>query len=72
MTIPGLDDSKVIGMCVYNIAVLCAFAVPIAHVLSDNQYIVRYALLSALQIFCTTVSLALVFIPKVNVLIILF
>ncbi|XP_064600252.1 gamma-aminobutyric acid type B receptor subunit 2-like [Liolophura sinensis] len=65
VTVPGLNDSKTIGMSVYNVTVLCAFAVPIGHVLTDVQYVIRYALLSALIVFCTTSSLALVFYPKI-------
>ncbi|XP_064635298.1 gamma-aminobutyric acid type B receptor subunit 2-like isoform X3 [Lineus longissimus] len=64
VNIPGLNDSKSICVCVYNITVLSAFAVPISHILTHEQYTVRYGLISVLVIFCTTLTLLLIFVPK--------
>jgi gamma-aminobutyric acid type B receptor len=66
VTIPGLNDSKTICVCVYNITVLSAFAVPLSLILTHEQYAVRYGLLSVLVIFCTTLTLMLIFVPKVG------
>ncbi|CAH1794813.1 unnamed protein product [Owenia fusiformis] len=65
VTIPGLNDSKIIGMCVYNITVLSAFSVPITHLLTDAQFLTRFCLISSLMIVCTTTTLLILFVPKV-------
>ncbi|XP_064614429.1 LOW QUALITY PROTEIN: gamma-aminobutyric acid type B receptor subunit 1-like [Liolophura sinensis] len=65
VSIPVLNDSRLIGFCVYNVVVICAFAVPVNHVLSDTQSTLRFVITSAFTIFCTTLVLCIVFVPKV-------
>ncbi|KAL5006196.1 hypothetical protein ScPMuIL_015002 [Solemya velum] len=64
--IPALNDSKLIGFCVYNIVVVCAFGVPIGHVLPTEQTTLKFVLVSLLTIFCTTLVLCIVFVPKLK------
>lgn len=60
-----LNDSKYIGACIYNVAILCVFGVPIAHVLSVEQTTLAFVLNAWLIMFCTTISLCIIFVPKV-------
>lgn len=66
VSIAVLNDSRLIGFCVYNVVVICAFAVPVNHVLSDTQSTLRFVISSAFTIFCTTLVLCIVFVPKVT------
>lgn len=63
--IPALNDSKLIGMSVYNVVVPCVLIIPIRTVLESNRT-ASFALVSFLTIFCTTFTLCIVFIPKVG------
>lgn len=65
VSIPALNDSKHVGMSVYNVFIMCVMGVAIALVLSDKKGIV-FVLISIFIIFCTTATLCLVFIPKVS------
>lgn len=64
--IAALNDSREIGFCVYNVVVICVFGVPVYHLLSANQSNLRFLISSSLIIFCTTLVLCIVFIPKVR------
>ena len=44
---------------------MCIFGVPLVHVLPTEERTLNYVLLSALIIFCTTMCLCILFIPKV-------
>ncbi|KAF2366778.1 GPCR family 3 C-terminal protein [Trinorchestia longiramus] len=61
--IPALNDSKYIGMSVYNVVIMCVIGVPISYILSDDQD-ASYIIISVFIIFCTTGTLWLVFVPK--------
>ena len=65
VSIPALNDSKYIGASVYNVAIMCILGAPISFVLSDQQD-VAFALLSFFIIFCSSITLCLVFVPKVS------
>ncbi len=65
VSIPALNDSKYIGMSVYNSVMMCIIGAPLSHVLSDQQN-VSFVIISIFIIFCTTATLCLVFIPKVR------
>ena len=65
VSIPALNDSKHIGMSVYNCVIMCVMGAAIALVLSDRKDAV-FILISLFIIFCTTGTLFLVFIPKVS------
>ncbi|XP_077997881.1 gamma-aminobutyric acid type B receptor subunit 2-like [Glandiceps talaboti] len=63
VSIPALNDSRYIGMCIYNIVILSTLGAPIAYVLR-YQPGVAYAITSVLVILGTTVTLCLLFLPK--------
>lgn len=66
--IQALNDSRHIGISVYNVFLPCALGMTVVNVV-DNNPGVNYAVLSVLVVFCTTMTLCLVFIPKVRELI---
>lgn len=66
VSIPALNDSKHIGLSVYNVVIMCVMGAAIAIVLSDRKD-ASFILISVFIIFCTTATLCLVFVPKVSV-----
>ncbi|XP_067676189.1 gamma-aminobutyric acid type B receptor subunit 1-like [Haliotis asinina] len=60
----GLNDSKMIGMSVYNVLVLSLLGVTVSMSLR-TQVNINYALTSAVVILATTVTQCLIFVPKV-------
>lgn len=69
VSIPALNDSKHIGLSVYNVLIMCIMGAAIALVLSDRKDAV-FILISLFIIFCTTGTLCLVFVPKVRLVVI--
>ena len=65
VTVPALNDSRHIGISVYNVVFPCALGMTVVNVV-DNNPDVFYVVLSVLAVFCTTITLCLVFIPKVS------
>lgn len=65
VTVPALNDSRHIGISVYNVVFPCALGMTVVNVV-DNNPDVDYAVLSVLVVFCTTITLCFVFIPKVS------
>ena len=63
--VPALNDSKLIGFCVYNIVIICFVGVPINHLLREDQITARFVLRNCFVIFCTTLALCILFLPKV-------
>jgi len=61
--IPALNDSKYVGMSVYNVTIMCVLGVAISSVLYEQQN-ASFLLISVFIIFCTTGTLCLVFVPK--------
>lgn len=70
VTIPALNDSKYIGMSVYNSVIMCIIAAPLLHLLNDQQD-VCFMIISIFIIFCATATLCLVFLPKVTCIIVI-
>ncbi|XP_020912676.1 gamma-aminobutyric acid type B receptor subunit 2-like [Exaiptasia diaphana] len=64
VSIAVLNDSKTIGISIYNVIVPCILVIPILHVIKDNVSIV-YGMMSLLCVLCTTVTQCLIFVPKV-------
>ncbi|XP_071114631.1 gamma-aminobutyric acid type B receptor subunit 1-like [Haliotis cracherodii] len=60
----GLNDSKMIGMSVYNVLVLSLLGVTVSMALR-TQVNINYALTSTVVILATTVTQCLIFVPKV-------
>ncbi|KAJ8044803.1 Gamma-aminobutyric acid type B receptor subunit 1 [Holothuria leucospilota] len=63
VTIPALNDSKLIGVCVYNVVLLSAIGVGVNFAITTDPS-VSFIFTSAIQIFCTSVTLVIIFIPK--------
>lgn len=63
VSIPALNDSKYIGMSVYNVVIMCVIGAAISFVLADQQN-ASFIIISVFIIFCTTTTLCLVFVPK--------
>uniref|UniRef100_A0A914WEY0 Gamma-aminobutyric acid type B receptor subunit 2 n=1 Tax=Plectus sambesii TaxID=2011161 RepID=A0A914WEY0_9BILA len=64
VNVPALNDSKYIGMSVYNVVVMCILGLSLSFILQDRLD-EAYALTSFFIIFCTTLTLCLVFVPKI-------
>lgn len=65
VTFAALNDSKHIGISVYNVVFPCALGMTIVNVVAYNPD-VFYAVLSVLVVFCTTITLCIVFVPKIT------
>jgi gamma-aminobutyric acid type B receptor len=65
MSIPELNDSRWIGMCIYNVIVMGGVgAILVLGTRQDND--VLYILSSVIVIVGTTVTQILIFVPKVG------
>ncbi|XP_070554748.1 gamma-aminobutyric acid type B receptor subunit 2-like [Ptychodera flava] len=62
--IPGLNDSKYVGMSLYNVVIFSVIGLPISVLLRDNLNAV-YVIIGGFILFCTTATLLLLFVPKV-------
>ncbi|XP_041352652.1 gamma-aminobutyric acid type B receptor subunit 1-like isoform X2 [Gigantopelta aegis] len=65
VSIPALNDSKAIGMCIYNVILLTLVGLPLSLILDDDVDIM-FGGMSALFIAGTTSTQCLIFIPKVK------
>ena len=65
VSIPALNDSKYIGMSVYNVVIMCVCGAAVSFVIKD-QPTSSYVIIGFFIIFCTTITLCLVFVPKVT------
>ncbi|KAM7452158.1 hypothetical protein ABFA07_000351 [Porites harrisoni] len=64
-----LNDSHYIGMAVYNVFIVCVIGVPVAlfgH--RSHQYEFCFYVITSCIVFCTTLTLCLVFVPKMRTL----
>eukprot|EP00794_Sanderia_malayensis_P017040 gene17040-18755_t len=67
--VSALNDSKFIGMAVYNVAALSAIGVTCTYALSSAQSNdAAYTVICLCIILCNTVTICLVFIPKIVLL----
>lgn len=65
----ALNDSKFIGMAVYNVAAISAIGVMCTYALSAaDSFEGSYTVVCLCIILCTTVTLCLVFVPKVQII----
>ncbi|XP_071957727.1 gamma-aminobutyric acid type B receptor subunit 2-like [Antedon mediterranea] len=62
-----LNDSKYIGLSIYNVAIIVSIAVPLTYVLEDEPEVV-YSLVAVAILYTTTCTMCLVFVPKIIVL----
>ena len=61
-----LNDSRVIGICVYNVVVLSTIGAFLALILKNEQYVELYSALSVCISFPAVATVSLIFIPKVK------
>ncbi|XP_072047140.1 gamma-aminobutyric acid type B receptor subunit 2-like [Amphiura filiformis] len=64
VTIDALNDSKFIGISVYNVIILCTIGVTVSFLMGDDPEAL-YIFLCGIIIFCNTVTLLVIFIPKI-------
>lgn len=67
VSIPALNDSKYIGMSVYNVVIMCVMGAAVSYLLREHQD-AAFVIISSFIIFCSTATLCLVFVPKVRLL----
>ena len=65
ISIPALNDSRLIGISVYNVVLLCAVGVPVSF-FTNSHPTVSLSLICAVILFCTTLTLGILFVPKVR------
>ncbi|XP_044727880.1 gamma-aminobutyric acid type B receptor subunit 1 isoform X2 [Chrysoperla carnea] len=59
-----INDSRYVGMSIYNVVVLCLITCPVTMVIASQQD-ASYAFVALAIIFCCFLSMALIFVPKV-------
>jgi len=64
--IAALNDSHHIGMAVYNVFIVCIIGVPMAIYSEKQEYEISFYVITVCIVFCTTVTLCLVFVPKIR------
>lgn len=65
VSFPGLNDSKYIGICVYNIFIVTMVVLPVGMFAFKANVDAGYSITATSIIFCTTATLVLMFITKV-------
>ncbi|BFZ14492.1 hypothetical protein BsWGS_17530 [Bradybaena similaris] len=66
--IPALNDSRYIGLNVYNVVIMSVSVVVISNILSSRPTLV-YAMEAAFILLSTTVTLCLLFLPKIYLIV---
>ncbi|CAH3015605.1 unnamed protein product, partial [Porites evermanni] len=61
-----LNDSRIIGICVYNVVLLSTVGAFLALILKNEQYVESYSALSVCISFPAATTISLIFIPKVK------
>ncbi|XP_022091351.1 uncharacterized protein LOC110979652 isoform X2 [Acanthaster planci] len=64
VSIPGLNDSKLIGVSVYNVVILCVIGAAVSTVINSNPEAL-FVFVSCIILFCTSITLIVVFVPKI-------
>ncbi|XP_025087523.1 gamma-aminobutyric acid type B receptor subunit 2-like isoform X6 [Pomacea canaliculata] len=64
VSIPALNDSKYIGLSVYNVVIMCTCGAAVTFVIKD-QPTHSFVIIAVFIIFATTATLCLVFVPKI-------
>ncbi|CAG5115625.1 unnamed protein product, partial [Candidula unifasciata] len=60
-----VNDSRFVGMSIYNVVVLCVITAPISLIIG-NQEDATFAFVSLAIILCSFLSMGLIFVPKVK------
>lgn len=59
-----INDSRYVGMSIYNVVILCLITAPVTMVIASQQD-ASYAFVGLAIVFCCFLSMALIFVPKV-------
>lgn len=59
-----INDSRYVGMSIYNVVVLCLITAPVSMVVASQQD-ASFGFVSLAVVFCCFLSMALIFVPKV-------
>ena len=62
--IDALNDSKLIGISVYNVVILCTICLAVSLIINDPSTL--YIFIASIVLFCTTLTLLTIFVPKVR------
>jgi len=65
LQVKQINDSRLVGMSIYNVAVLCLITAPVTLVIADQPN-AGFAFVSLANVVCCYLSMALVFVPKVS------
>ncbi|ELU10782.1 hypothetical protein CAPTEDRAFT_200216 [Capitella teleta] len=68
VSIPALNDSKYIGVAVYNLMILCMTGVPASFVLGELLVDLLFGLVAACIFASTSITMCVVFVPKILVM----
>lgn len=60
-----INDSRYVGMSIYNVVVLCLITAPVGMVIASQQD-ASFVFVALAVIFCCFLSMLLIFVPKVN------
>lgn len=60
-----INDSRLVGMSIYNVVVLCLITAPVAMVIGSQQD-ASFAFVALAIVFCCYISMGLIFSPKVK------
>lgn len=66
-----INDSRYVGMSIYNVVVLCLITAPVAMVIASQQD-ASFVFMALAVIFCCFLSMLLIFVPKVCIFLIAF
>lgn len=66
LKVKQINDSRYVGMSIYNVVILCLITAPVAMVIASQQD-ASYAFVALAIVFCCFLSMALIFVPKVSV-----
>ncbi|KAF2884262.1 hypothetical protein ILUMI_21914 [Ignelater luminosus] len=64
LKVKQINDSRYVGMSIYNVVVLCLITAPVILVIGSQQD-ASFAFVALAIIFCCFLSMALIFVPKV-------
>ncbi|XP_063907053.1 gamma-aminobutyric acid type B receptor subunit 1 isoform X2 [Zophobas morio] len=59
-----INDSRYVGMSIYNVVILCLITAPVTMVIASQQD-ASFAFVALAIVFCCFLSMALIFVPKV-------
>ncbi|VEN35514.1 unnamed protein product, partial [Callosobruchus maculatus] len=64
LKVKQINDSRYVGMSIYNVVILCLITAPVTMVIASQQD-ASFAFVALAIVFCCFLSMALIFVPKV-------